>query len=90
MSDIVSILIMGLAIFGPAMLCFIIARNENRNTRRWLIYGLFFGVFALIYLVFYAKEIDEDKIETRVMLLLGIFMIVSFIGLYHTFIGFYF
>ena len=83
-------IIMGLALFTPPILCHIIARIENRNSIRWFLYGLFFGVFAVIYLVFYVRENAEDRIEFRVMVLLIIFWSVGLLGLYHTFIGFYF
>lgn len=87
--DTISILIIGLAILSPPFICYIIARNENRHTIRWLFYGLIFGVFAIFYLVFYAKKKNQDKIEHRTMFLLAIFMFVGLLGLYITYKAFY-
>ena len=65
------------AVLLPPLLCFIIAKLDSRNSIRWLLYGLFFGIFAVIYLVFYTKKDDNDKIAPRFMVFLGIFMIRS-------------
>lgn len=75
------------AILIPPLICYVFSKMEGRNTARWLIYGLFFGIFAVIYLVFYAKKGDQDKIPQRVMVLLGIFMFLMIIGVYETFFG---
>ena len=71
-------------ILTPPVLCYVIARNDDRNSLRWFWYGLFFGIFATIYLVFYTKEGDQDKIEPRVMVLLCIFMLLILYSLYET------
>jgi len=75
------------AVLLPPLLCFIIAKLDSRNSLRWLLYGLFFGIFAVIYLVFYTKKDDNDKIAPRVMVLLGILMILMVISVYETFFG---
>jgi len=81
------IIIFCLAVLIPPLLCLIIARNDNRDQKRWFLYGLFFGIFALIYLVFYTKKGDNDKIEPKVMILLGVFVLLMLISLYETFFG---
>jgi hypothetical protein len=78
------IVVFGLAILTPPIICYAIARIENRNAGRWFWYGLFFGIFAVIYLVFYAKEDAEDKIRPRIMALLGILMLLMIFALYQT------
>jgi len=79
--------ILGFALLIPPVLCYAIAKSENRNYKRWFFYGLFFGIFAVIYLVFYLKEDTEDKIEFRIMILLVIFTLIVLISLYDTFFG---
>ena len=80
-------IVFGLVIMVPPILCYIIARIDNRNPRRWFLYGLVFGIIAIIYLVFYTKEGDQDKIEPRVMAMLCILMLLMLFGLYQTFFG---
>jgi uncharacterized membrane protein len=80
-------LVFALAILTPPILCHIIARIDNRKSIRWFLYGLFFGIFALIYLLFYTYEGDEDRINPRVMGLLCILMLLMLIALYKTFFG---
>jgi hypothetical protein len=75
------------AVLLPPLLCFIIAKLDSRNSIRWLLYGLFFGIFAVIYLVFYTKKDDNDKIAPRAMVLLGILMTLMAISVYETFFG---
>ena len=87
MSSFSSELIFAGAILLPPFICYVIAKIEGRSTTRWLLYGLFFGIFAVIYLVFYTKKGDQDRISLRVMVLLGIFMAVMLIAVYETFFG---
>lgn len=80
-------IVFGLVIITPPIVCFIIARANNRNQWRWFLYGLVFGIFAIIYLIFYTKEGGQDKIRPSVMALLCIFMILMLFSLYETFFG---
>ena len=75
------------AILIPPLICYCISKIENRNTRRWSLYGLFFGIFAVIYLVFYIKKDDDDKIAPRAMVLLGIFMVLMILSVFETIFG---
>lgn len=84
---ILKLIISVLVIIGPAVLCYSIAETENRNSKRWFIYGLIFNIYAVIYLVFYAKEGDGDKIKPTVMFLLVVLLILMAFGLYQTFYG---
>lgn len=87
MDNFFTIIIFGSAILLPPILCFIIAGVDNRNQTRWFLYGLLFGIFAVIYLVFYTKKGDSDKIRPRVMVLLGILVFFMLFSLYETFFG---
>lgn len=80
-------IVFGLVIIIPPIICFIIARTNNRNQWRWFLYGLVFGIFAIIYLIFYTKEGEQDKIQPRVMALLCILMILMLFSLYETLFG---
>lgn len=75
------------AVFLPPLLCIIIAKLEGRSLIRWFLYGLFFGIFAVIYLVFYTKKGDNDRLAPRAMILLAIFMILMAVSVYETFFG---
>lgn len=87
MSFLSSKLIFAGAVLLPPLICYVISKIEGRNTTRWLLYGVFFGIFAIIYLVFYTKKGDQDRISPGVMVLLGIFMALMLISVYETFFG---
>lgn len=65
----------------PAMLCFIVAKHKKRNSKKWLLYGFIFNIYALLYLVFYLKPEDQDELPARVFILLIILIIISLSGL---------
>lgn len=42
-------------IFGPAIICYIMALDKHRNTLIWVLAGMVFGVFTIIVLYFLPK-----------------------------------
>ena len=75
------------AIIFPPILCSVLAAIDKRNKIRWFFYGLFFGIFAIIYLVFYTKRGDNDKIAPRTLVLLGCLMALMLLSIYEAFFG---
>ena len=85
MSFLSSKLIFFGAVLIPPLICYVISKIEDRSTIRWSLYGLFFGVFAVIYLMFYAKPGDKDRMPLRMMILLGLISAIMFVSIFEPF-----
>ena len=75
------------AISTPPLLCVGIASIKNRDITKWAIYGLFFGIYAVIYILFYTEEGDGDRIKPKVLVLLVVLWGLFLIAIYETFFG---
>jgi hypothetical protein len=85
MPEVVKYLFYALVILTPPIVCYYIAQKEGRSSARWFLYGLFFGIFGLIYLIFYAKAGDQDKMPLRMLLFLSLFLISSVLFVIHVY-----